>query len=159
MLSTRIRTTAAALLATLGFAGASLAPTAAQAQWHTYCTAGHCITHTNFKLEGTDPCGGLNSKYNSAYEALLEAIEAKKTQGNMVHPEMTQAEAQAEIEADEAQVHQAGIAAFEWGCDVALHTTANSSWKMPITAIKARQRRLAARHVSQFRPVIAVSAR
>lgn len=151
MLSTRIRTTAIALSAALSFAGASLAPTVAQAQWHTYCVAGHCTTHTNFKLEGTDPCGAINAKYNSAYEALLEAIEAKKTQSDKVHPEMSQAEAQAGIEEAEAQVHLASIAAFEWGCDVAMHTSASSTGKLPVTAIKVRQRKLAARHVGPTR--------
>jgi hypothetical protein len=159
MLSTRIRTTAAGLIAALSFAGASLVPTAAQAQWHTYCVAGHCITHTNFKLEGNDPCGGINAKYNSAYEALLEAIEGKKTLSDKVHPEMTPAEAQAEVEAAEAQVHLASIAAFEWGCDVAMHTSAISAAKMPASAIRARQRNLASRHIPLTRRVVSLSAR
>ncbi|MGZ6576495.1 MAG: hypothetical protein ACXVHJ_36620, partial [Solirubrobacteraceae bacterium] len=27
------------------------------AQWHNYCTAGHCITHSNYTLEGQHACG------------------------------------------------------------------------------------------------------
>lgn len=131
MFANRIRTTAVTIVAALSFAGASLVPAAAQAQWHTYCVAGHCITHTNFTLGGTNPCTTVNSNYNKAYETLLEAIQNKKEQADKVHPEMTQAEAQAEIEADEAQVHLASIAAFEWGCDVAaMHTS-------PTTGVKS----------------------
>jgi hypothetical protein len=79
-----------------------------------------------------NPCGGINASYNKAYEALLEAIEAKKEQADKVHPEMTQAEAQANIEEAEAQVHLASIAAFEWGCDAAMHTSPTSVVRAPV---------------------------
>jgi Skp family chaperone for outer membrane proteins len=114
MLSTKTRTTIIALVAASSFAVASVAPAVSQAQWHTYCVSGHCITHSNFTRGGADPCVGINANYNKAYEALLEAIQTKKEQADKVHPEMTQAEAQAKIEEAEAQVHLASIAAFEW---------------------------------------------
>jgi hypothetical protein len=47
---------------------------------------------------------------------------------------MTQAEAQAKIEEAEAQVHLASIAAFEWGCDVAVHTSPTSVVAVPVGA-------------------------
>jgi hypothetical protein len=122
-MNTRIRTMIAAVAVCAGFAAATIAPAVSQAQWHTYCVSGHCITHTNYTVGGVSPCTGINSSYNKAYETLLEAIQAKKEQAEQVHPEMTQAEAQAQIEEAEAQVHLASIAAFEWGCDVAAHAS------------------------------------
>ena len=148
MLSNRIRTTAVGFAAALSLAGASLGAATAQAQWHTICMAGHCTTHTNFKLEGTNPCSAINSNYSKAYEGLLEAIEEKKQQGDKVHPEMTQAEAQAEIEEAEAQVHLASIAAFEWGCDAALHTSTSAIGKVSVGTIKARLHLPASRRVA-----------
>jgi len=148
MLSNRIRTTAVGFAAALSLAGVSLAPTAAQAQWHTYCVAGHCTTHTNYTIEGSTPCSGINSNYNKAYEALLEAIETKKEQAGKVHPDMSQAEAQAGIEEAEAQVHLAGIAAFEWGCDVAIHPTATSTAKVPVGTVKGQLRKSSSRRVA-----------
>jgi hypothetical protein len=62
MLGTKVRTTAITLVAALSFAGASLVPTVAQAQWHTYCVSGHCVTHTNFTVGGVEPCVGINAK-------------------------------------------------------------------------------------------------
>ena len=75
MLRTKISTTVITLVAALSFAGASLAPTAAQAQWHTYCTAGHCITHTNFTIGGVSPCTAIDANYSKAYDGLLEALQ------------------------------------------------------------------------------------
>jgi hypothetical protein len=143
MFSTRIPTAAVTLIAALSFAGASLIPTAAQAQWHTYCMAGHCITHTNFTIGGVSPCTGISSSYDKAYEGLLEAIENKKEQAGKVHPEMTQTEAQEQIEEAEASVHAASLASFEWGCDVAAPArTSPVSVKVQVTAIMARLRKM-----------------
>jgi hypothetical protein len=142
MPGTKIRTAVITLVAALSFAGASLVPTVAQAQWHTYCMSGHCITHTNFTVGGVNPCGGINAGYDKAYEALLDAIQTKKEQADKVHPEMTQAEAQAKIEEAEAQVHLASISAFEWGCDVAAHTSPTSVVRVPVGTIKAHLRKL-----------------
>jgi len=135
----KTRTATITLVAALSFAGASLIPTVAQAQWHSYCVAGHCVTHSNFTTGGVDPCVGINANYNKAYEALLEDIQTKKEQADKVHPEMTQAEAQAQIEEAEAQVHLASIAAFEWGCDVAAHTSPTSAVAtVPYTSLSMR---------------------
>lgn len=122
----KTRTTIITLVASASFVVASMAPAVSQAQWHTYCVSGHCITHKNFTSGGVNPCAGTTANYNKAYEALLEAIQTKKEQADKVHPEMTQAEAQTKIEEAEAQVHLASIAAFEWGCDVAAHTSPTS---------------------------------
>ena len=128
MLSTKIRTTVVGLVASAGFLVASVAPAVSQAQWHTYCVSGHCITHTNFTSGGVEACPGINANYNKAYEGLLEAIQTKKEQADKVHPEITQAE---------AQVHLASIAAFEWGCDVAVHTSPASTVVAPVGAVQA----------------------
>ena len=137
MLSTKIRTTIIALVASASFVVAAVAPAVSQAQWHTYCVSGHCITHTNYTSGGVSPCDGINANYNKAYEALLDAIQTKKEQADKVHPEMTQAEAQAQIEEAEAQVHLASIAAFEWGCDVAVHTSPTPVVVTPVGAVQA----------------------
>ena len=135
--TTKIRASIIALVVSLSFAAAAVAPAVSQAQWHTYCVAGHCVTHANFTSGGVDPCTGINSNYNKAYEALLEAIQTKQEQADKVHPEMTQAEAQAKIEEDEAQVHLDSIAAFEWGCDVAVHASPTSPVVAPVGAVQA----------------------
>ena len=127
MLSTRLRTLIVASVATFSFAAASVVPAVSQAQWHTYCVSGQCTTHKNFTIGGVEPCVGINGNYDKAYEGLLEAIQNKKDQADKVHPEMTQAEAQAKVEEAEAQVHLASVAAFEWGCDVALRHTPPTS--------------------------------
>jgi hypothetical protein len=134
--TTKIRTSIIALVASASFAVAGVAPAVSQAQWHTYCVSGHCITHTNYTSGGVSPCGGINANYSKAYEALLEAIQTKVEQADKVQPEMTQAEAQAKIEEAEAQVHLASIAAFEWGCDVAAHTSPTPVVVAPVGAVQ-----------------------
>jgi hypothetical protein len=136
MFGTKIRTSIITLVAAFSFGGAAIVPTASQAQWHTYCMSGHCITHTNFKIGGVDPCVGAIGNYNKAYDSLLDAIQTKKEQADKVQPEMTQAEAQAKIEEAEGQVHLASIAAFEWGCDVAAHAAPTSVVVAPIGAVQ-----------------------
>jgi hypothetical protein len=138
MLSTaKIRASIIALVASTSFAVAGVAPAVSQAQWHTYCVSGHCITHTNYKSGGVNPCEGINGNYNKAYEGLLEAIQTKIEQADKVQPEMTQAEAQAKIEEAEAQVHLASIAAFEWGCDVAVHTAPTPVVVAPVGSVRS----------------------
>lgn len=117
----KTRITLTALLASAGFAVSSVAPAVSQAQWHTICTAGHCTTHSNYTIGGTAPCSVIGSGYGKAYEALLDAIQARKELPDKVHPEMTPAEAQASVEAAEAQVHLAEVSAYEWGCAIAMH--------------------------------------
>jgi hypothetical protein len=134
---TKIRTTVLALVATLSLAGASLVPAAAQAQWHTYCTAGHCITHTNFTIGGVSPCAAIEAGYGKAYDGLLEALQKEKELPDRVHPEMTPAEAQAAVEDAEAQVHLASIASFEWGCSVTSQATSAPVAKAPVHAVGA----------------------
>jgi hypothetical protein len=142
MLTNKIRTTVVTVIAALSLGGAALIPTAAQAQWHTYCMAGHCITHTNFTIGGVSPCVGVSSAYDKAYGNLLEAIQNKKEQENKVHPEMTPAEAQAEIEDAEAVLHEESLASFEWGCDIAAPAnTSPITVKGEATAIAAKLRK------------------
>jgi hypothetical protein len=135
MLRTKICTAVISLAAVLSFAGASVVPSAAQAQWHTYCTAGHCTTHTNYTIGGVSPCSAIGASYGKAYEGLLDALQAEKELPDKVHPEMTPAEAQAAVEAAEAQVNLAGIAAFEWGCGVALQAPSSHGTKAPVHAV------------------------
>lgn len=57
MIITKTRTALIALAASAGFAIAGIAPATSQAQWHNYCVAGHCITHSNYTIEGQHVCG------------------------------------------------------------------------------------------------------
>lgn len=144
MLSTKIRTIIVALVASAGFAGATVAPAVSQAQWHTICYAGHCTTHQNYTIGGQSPCSSVKSSYDKAYDALLEAIENKRVQAGKVDPEMTQAEAQARIEEDEAAVEAASLSNFEWGCDIAMHTPPGGHVVLvPVAKIKAGSAALA----------------
>ncbi len=145
MLRTKIRTTVIALVAALGLAGASLVPAAAQAQWHTICTAGHCTTHTNFTIGGVSPCAAIDANYGKAYEGLLGALQAQKELPDKVHPEMTPAEAQAAVEEAEGQVHQASVASFEWGCSAASLAASKPVTKAPAGAIGAVRAKAASR--------------
>ncbi len=138
----KTRIALAALATSAGFVAASAAPAVSQAQWHTICTAGHCTTHSNYTIGGVSPCVGVKSSYEKAYEGLLEAIQTKKELPDQVHPEMTSAEAQANVEEAESRVHQAEVAGFEWGCDVAMRSTGA---KAPRAAAKASQQVRAAR--------------
>lgn len=140
MLGTKIRTTVITLVAALSLAGATLVPAAAQAQWHTICSAGHCITHSNYTIGGVSPCSAIDTNYGKAYDGLLEALQKQKELPDKVHPEMTPAEAQAAVEEAEAQVHLASIASFEWGCSVTSQATSGTVAKAPVRAgaVKAK---------------------
>lgn len=133
----KTRIVLAGIATSAAFLLASVAPAVSQAQWHTICTAGHCTTHSNYTIGGVSPCSGVKSSYEKAYEGLLEALETKKELPDEVHPEMTAAEAQENVEEAEGRVHQAEVAGFEWGCDVA--AMRHSSAKGAQVATKALQ--------------------
>jgi hypothetical protein len=118
MLSTKIRTTTVALVASLGLAGAAALPSASQAQWHNYCVAGHCTTHANYTIGGKSPCENINQNLNSAQDGLLSAIDTRKLVIGGPSVSQVEQERRAEIEAEEARVREAERAAFEWGCQV-----------------------------------------
>ena len=107
-----------AAIASAGFAVASVSPAVSQAQWHTICYSGHCITHTNYTIGGQSPCASLGSQYNSDYSAYLDALENQKEQALMVDPTMTPAQTQAAVDDAEAQVAADQRAAFMWGCQL-----------------------------------------
>jgi hypothetical protein len=118
MFSTKIRTAIVTLVAACSFAGATLGPSAANAQWHNYCVGGHCTTHANYgsRLSSGSPCAGLNANYNSASGTLLDAIDAAKT----IYVSRTiEEEKHDQVAEAEAQVHLAELAEFEWGCSPA----------------------------------------
>jgi hypothetical protein len=66
MHTTKIRTTFIALVASVGFAGAAIAPAVSQAQWHTLNVGGHIITHGNFTEGGVSPCTRIGGQLGSA---------------------------------------------------------------------------------------------
>ena len=123
----RTRIFISSIVVALSFAGASLVPGAAQAQWHNYCVAGHCVTHSNYTLGGVDPCTAINSQSDNADKALDNAEKEKAAADGMPQggaKDAAESRAQSDIAAAEGQLHQADIAAFEWGCDTTgLHTT------------------------------------
>jgi hypothetical protein len=66
MHTTKIPTTVIALVASVGFAGAAIAPAVSQAQWHTLNVGGHIITHGNFTEGGVSPCTRIGGQLGSA---------------------------------------------------------------------------------------------
>jgi len=119
MFSSRIRTTMLVLVASASFAVAALLPTASQAQWHTYCVAGHCITHPNYTIGG---CEAIKANYNNAYEGLLQAIEPRSVLVNGPSGPQVEEERAHQIEEEEAE-----RAAFESGCGVLAASTSPTS--------------------------------
>jgi hypothetical protein len=120
MFSTKIRTIIAAVVASGGFAIAAAAvPAVSQAQWHTYCVAGHCVTHANYTIGGKTPCEVVKGNYENAYDGLLGAIDTKPLLLNGPSATQVEQERSAQIEAEEARVREAERAAFEWGCPIA----------------------------------------
>ena len=119
MLSTKIRITITTLVASAGFGAAALAPAASQAQWHTYCVAGHCVTHQNFTIGGKEPCEVIQSNYNNAYDGLLNAIDEKPLYIGGPSPTQAEQERAAQIAEEEARVREAEREAFTWGCQLA----------------------------------------
>jgi hypothetical protein len=119
MLSTKIRTTIITLVASAGFAAVAIVPAASQAQWHNYCTAGHCVEHSNYTIGGKTPCESIKEKYNNAYDGLLNAIDEKPLYLNGPSASQVEQERTKQIEEEEARVREAERASFEWGCGVA----------------------------------------
>jgi hypothetical protein len=119
MLSTKIRITITTLVASAGFGVAALAPAASQAQWHTYCVDGHCVTHQNFTIGGKSPCEVIQSNYNNAYDGLLNAISEKPLYIGGPSPTQAEQERAQEIAEAEARVREAEREAFTWGCQLA----------------------------------------
>jgi hypothetical protein len=136
MLSTRIRTTIIALVASASFAVASVAPAVSQAQWHNYCVAGHCVTHQNYTLGG---CETIKANYNNAYDGLLQAIEPRSVLVNGPSGTQVEEERAHQIEEEEARVREAERAAFESGCDVVAARTSPTSSVQLITAPSSSQ--------------------
>jgi hypothetical protein len=114
MLSTKIRTTTVALVASAGFAAASVAPAVSQAQWHTLVVGGHVITHNNFTEGGVSPCLRINEQLGKAQGAVGDYTEWKNRH------DAGEATATKELENAEAEVNRASGEAFEYGCDVAM---------------------------------------
>ena len=122
MLTTKIRTTTIALVASAGFIAASVAPAVSQAQWHTLVVGGHVITHNNFTEGGVSPCVRINGQLGKAQGAVGDYTEWKNRH------DAGEATATKELENAEAEVNRASGEAFEYGCDVAMtasspHTT------------------------------------
>ena len=110
MFTTKTRNTIVALAAWTTVAAASIAPGAAQAQWHNYCVAGHCITHQNFTIGGVSPCTGINECLGAAESAVGDDKEWKERH------DAGEGTATKELENNEAEVARARGEAFEYGC-------------------------------------------
>jgi hypothetical protein len=87
-----------ALMTSAGLAAAGMAPAASQAQWHNYCTAGHCITHSNYTIEGQHACGPADITGTNPTSGLDDATKP------------------ADGEASAAQAEQNQITQFMGGC-------------------------------------------
>jgi hypothetical protein len=138
MFTTKIRTAIIGLVATSSFGAAALSPAVSQAQWHTYCVAGHCITHQNFTIGGKEPCEAIKNNYNNAYDGLLGAIEPRAILVNGPSASQVEQERSHQIEEEEARVGEAERAAFEWGCPIAARTAPTSVVKPTASATPLR---------------------
>jgi hypothetical protein len=130
MLSTKIRTTAIVLVASAGFAIASVAPAVSQAQWHTLVVGGHVITHNNFTEGGVTPCVRINGQLGKAQQAVGDYTEWKSRH------DAGEATATKELENAEAEVIRASGEAFEYGCDVAMAARSSRTIMPLIGSIK-----------------------
>lgn len=119
MFSTKIRIAVTGLVASAGLAVAAAAPAASQAQWHTYCVAGHCTTHQNFSVGGKSPCEAIQSNYNGAYDGLLNALDEKNLYIGGPSPTQAEEERAKEVAEAEGRVREAEREAFTWGCQLA----------------------------------------
>jgi len=117
MISTKTRNTVIALTASLSFAGAAVAPSVSQAQWHTVVVGGHIITHGNFTEGGVSPCEAIKTSSNNAYDGLLQAIGPRPVLVNGPSGPQVEEEREHQIAEEEARVREAERAAFESGCD------------------------------------------
>ena len=119
MFSTRTRITVTTLVASAGFAAAAIAPAASQAQWHTYCVGGRCVTHQNFTIGGKSPCEVIQTNYNNAYDGLLNALGEKNLVIGGPSPAQAEEEKAKEVAEEEARVREAEREAFTYGCQLA----------------------------------------
>ncbi len=115
-MNSKIRTVIISLVAAGSVATTMAAPAVSQAQWHTICNAGHCITHQNAKVNGKAPCEAVKAGSGSAYDGLLDAIGPRPVLVNGPSGTQVEAERTHQIEEEEARVAAAERAAFEWGC-------------------------------------------
>jgi hypothetical protein len=113
MLTTKTRTTIAALVASASLAGVAVAPAVSQAQWHTIVVGGHVITHENFTEGGVSPCTRINGQLGAGLNLVGDDHDWLEFKG------LSQAgkeNATKELETNEAIVRQAEREAFEYGC-------------------------------------------
>ena len=78
------------ILTSAGLAAAGIAPAASQAQWHNYCTAGHCITHSNYTIEGQHPCGPADVTGTNPSSGLDDATKPIDAEGTAALAEQNQ---------------------------------------------------------------------
>jgi hypothetical protein len=116
MLSTKTRTTIAALVASVSLAGVAVVPAVSQAQWHTLVVGGQIITHGNYTEGGVSPCTRISGQLGSALNLVGDDHEWLELKG------ISQAgkeNATKELESNEAAVRRLEQEAFEYGCDIA----------------------------------------
>ena len=116
MLSTKTRTTIAALVASASLVGVAAAPAVSQAQWHTLVVGGVTITHSNFTEGGVSPCTRISGQLGSARNLVNDDHEWLQLKG--ISTAGTE-NATKELESNEAAVRRAEQEAFEYGCDIA----------------------------------------
>jgi hypothetical protein len=119
MFITKTRITVTTIVASAGFAVAALAPAASQAQWHTYCVAGHCTTHQNYTIGGKAPCEAIQNNYNNAYDGLLNTLDEKNLYIGGPTPKQAEEQMATEAAEWEGRVREAEREAFTWGCQLA----------------------------------------
>jgi hypothetical protein len=119
MLSSKIRTIIIGIVTSAGLMFAALVPAASQAQWHNYCIAGKCITHSNYNY--ANPCATGGTAASLTPEAQKKLEEEKKKQ---------------EQEEKEGKVHGEEVEKFFYGCEAnPTPPTGNGTVSPPSTTI------------------------
>ena len=98
MFITKGRTALITLAASASLGIAAIMPAASQAQWHNFCTAGHCVTHSNYAIPGVHACGPADIAGTAFPSGLQDATKP------------------ASGEDSDAQAVQNQITQFEGGC-------------------------------------------
>jgi hypothetical protein len=121
MFTTKTRNLTIALVASLSFGVASVAPAVSQAQYHTICSGGVCFTHKNFTEGGVSPCVRIGEGLGKAENAVGD-WEDRLTIANESNEKYAKEISSHEIAEWEGQVSNLQREAFEYGCDAAAAT-------------------------------------
>lgn len=89
---TKGRTALITLAASASLGIAAIMPAASQTQWHTYGTAGTCITHSNYAISGVHACGPADIAFPTGQEDATKPAPGEDSDAQAVQNQITQLE-------------------------------------------------------------------